>query len=81
MGGRFADKLWKRDIRWAMWVPTIGQIVCIPLLTLFLLWPEDHRLPFSTIEGGFPVALLWSVVASSRSTESTPFVIRCSRSS
>jgi MFS family permease len=64
MGGRFADKLWKRDIRWAMWVPTIGQIVCIPLLTLFLLWPEDHRLPFSTIGGGFPVALLWSVVAS-----------------
>lgn len=64
MGGRFADRLWKRDIRWAMWVPTIGQISCIPLLVLFLLWPEDDRLPFSTIAGGFPVALLWSVVAS-----------------
>lgn len=64
MGGRFADKLWKRDIRWAMWVPTIGQIACIPLLTLFLLWPEDDRLPFSTIAGGFPVALFWSVLAS-----------------
>jgi MFS family permease len=64
LGGRFADRLWKRDIRWAMWVPTIGQLCCIPLLTLFLLWPEDDRLSFSTIEGGFPVALLWSVAAS-----------------
>ena len=64
LGGRFADKLWKRDIRWAMWVPTIGQILCVPLLALFLLWPEDHRLPLSTITGGFPVALLWSVAAS-----------------
>ena len=63
-GGRFADKLWKRDIRWSMWVPTIGQLACVPLLTLFLLWPEDHRLPFSSITGGFPVALLWSIPAS-----------------
>ena len=64
IGGRFADRLWKRDIRWSMWVPTIGQIACVPLLALFLLWPEDHRLPLSSISGGFPVALLWSVVAS-----------------
>jgi predicted MFS family arabinose efflux permease len=64
LGGRFADRLWKRDIRWAMWVPTIGQITCLPLLALFLLWPEDHRLPFSSIAGGFPVALLWSIPAS-----------------
>lgn len=64
LGGRFADKLWKRDIRWAMWVPTIGQVACVPLLALFLLWPEDHRLPFSSITGGFPVALLWSIPAS-----------------
>jgi MFS family permease len=64
LGGRFADKLWKQDIRWSMWVPTIGQLACVPLLTLFLLWPEDHRLPFSSITGGFPVALLWSIPAS-----------------
>jgi len=64
LGGRFADRLWKRDIRWAMWIPTIGQIICVPLLALFLLWPEDDRLPLSSIAGGFPVALLWSVVAS-----------------
>ncbi len=64
LGGRFADKLWQRDKRWVMWVPTIGQLACIPLLSLFLLWPEDHRLPFSAISGGFPVALLWSVLAS-----------------
>lgn len=64
LGGRFADRLWRRDVRWAMWVPTIGQITCIPLLTLFLLWPEDDRLAFSSIHGGFPVALLFSVFAS-----------------
>lgn len=64
LGGRFADKLWKRDIRWAMWVPTIGQVACVPMLALFLLWPEDDRLAFSSIAGGFPVALLWSVGAS-----------------
>ncbi len=64
VGGRLADKLWKRDIRWTMWVPTIGQVACVPLLALFLLWPEDHRLPLSSISGGFPVALLWSAVAS-----------------
>jgi MFS family permease len=64
LGGRFADKLAKRDVRWAMWVPTIGQLTCVPLLVLFLLWPETDRLPFSSISGGFPVALLWSVVAS-----------------
>jgi MFS family permease len=64
LGGRFADRLWKRDVRWAMWVPAIGQLVCIPFLVLFLMWPEDDRLPFSAIDGGFPVALLWSVIAS-----------------
>ena len=64
LGGRLADQLWKRDRRWAMWVPTIGQFVSIPLLALFLLWPENDRLPFSAISGGFPVALLFSVLAS-----------------
>jgi len=64
LGGRFADRLWSRDIRWSMWVPAIGQVACVPLLALFLLWPESDRLPFSSIAGGFPVAMLWSVVAS-----------------
>lgn len=64
LGGRFADRLWQRDIRWSMWIPTLGQLLSVPLIALFLLWPEDHRLAFSSIEGGFPVALLWSVVAS-----------------
>ncbi len=64
LGGYLADRLGRRDIRFAMWVPTIGQIACLPLLTAFLLWPEDDRLPFSMIEGGFPIALFWSIAAS-----------------
>jgi MFS family permease len=64
LGGFLADRLWRRDRRWSLWVPTIGQLVCVPLLAAFLLWPEEHRLPFGAIEGGFPVALFFSVAAS-----------------
>jgi MFS family permease len=64
LGGFLADRLWRRDRRWSLWVPTVGQLVCVPLLAAFLLWPEEHRLPFGSIEGGFPVALLFSVAAS-----------------
>ena len=76
LGGVLMDRLRRRDERWSMWVPTLGQLASMPFLLAFLLWPETERLsmaswegllrwlPFLRIEGGFPVALLFSVVGS-----------------
>ena len=75
-GGWLVDRLRRRDGRWMMWVPTFGQIVSLPFLLGFLMWPETSRLsmepldpvlrwlPFLRIDGGFPVALLFSIVGS-----------------
>lgn len=69
LGGYFADRLGQRDARYYLWVPAFGQLVSVPLLFLFILWPADQSLampafladtPFATI----PVALLWSFVGS-----------------
>lgn len=76
LGGALMDRLRRRDERWSMWVPTFGQIASVPFILAFLMWPETDRLsmqawegllrwlPFLRIEGGFPVALLFSIVGS-----------------
>ncbi len=75
-GGWLVDRLRRRDGRWMMWVPTAGQLLSLPFLLGFLMWPETSRLsmeplepvlrwlPFLRIDGGFPVALLFSIVGS-----------------
>ncbi len=39
-GGRLCDVLGARDTRWMVWIPAIGAVGALPLLAVFLLWPE-----------------------------------------
>ncbi len=63
LGGRLADHLGERDPRGYMWVPAIGQLISVPILLAFLLWPESHQV---VLPGGLeiPVAFLLSIVGS-----------------
>ncbi len=40
VGGRLADALGARDLRWYMWVPAIGSITSVPFAILFLFMPN-----------------------------------------
>ncbi|MBW2498529.1 MAG: MFS transporter [Deltaproteobacteria bacterium] len=69
LGGYLADRLGKRDARWYMWVPALGQTLSIPILVAFLLWPADDVLPlpgFLAIAGleALPVAFVLSFFGS-----------------
>ncbi|MEZ4332822.1 MAG: MFS transporter [Myxococcota bacterium] len=69
LGGFFADRLGARDTRWYMWVPAVGNLVSVPVLVAFLLWPEAHRIAtpgFLAAVGlsSMPIALVWSVFGS-----------------
>ncbi len=44
LGGRLADGLGMRDARWYLWIPALGQLLSVPILIGFLLWPETHGL-------------------------------------
>ena len=58
LGGRLADGLGRRDARWYLWIPAIGQAIAVPVLVGFLLWPESHTI------GGIPVAFYLSFLGS-----------------
>jgi MFS family permease len=58
LGGRLADTLGTRDARWYLWVPAIGQVLAVPILVGFLLWPREHEL------FGIPVAFILSFFGS-----------------
>jgi MFS family permease len=73
LGGFLADRLGRRDARWYMWVPALGQAVSIPILIGFLLWPVDDVLPlpgfmaFGDLEAlpvGFVLSFFGSIVGS-----------------
>jgi len=69
LGGWLADHLGRRDSRWFLWVPALGQLVSVPILVAFLLWPEKDvlRMPSFLAGSGFevlPVALVISLVGS-----------------
>ena len=69
LGGRFGDRLGSRDTRWYLLVPAIGQLISVPILLAFLLWPEsDHIvLPgFIAALGleSIPVAFVLSTIGS-----------------
>ena len=69
LGGYFADRLGARDTRWFLWVPALGQLVSVPLLVVFLLWPETDLIPmpaFMVAAGlpSMPVALVWGLFGS-----------------
>ena len=69
LGGYFADRLGTRDTRWYLWVPAYAQLVSVPILTIFLLWPETDLIPmppFMVAAGlaTMPVALVWGLFGS-----------------
>ncbi|MCH2173998.1 MFS transporter [Myxococcota bacterium] len=64
LGGFLCDRWSRRDRRWFMGVPILGQTLSVPFLVAFVLWPESHRLPLPGGLPDLPVALLFSVVAS-----------------
>ena len=69
MGGYLADKLARRDKRFLLWVPAFGQLVSVPILVAFLLWPESDMVTLPSIFAGtlfetMPVALLISIAGS-----------------
>ena len=69
LGGYFADRLGARDTRWYLWVPALAHLVSVPILTVFLLWPETDLIPMPSfmVAAGLatmPVALVWGLFGS-----------------
>ncbi len=69
LGGYFADRLGTRDTRWYLWVPALAHLVSVPILTVFLLWPETDLIPMPSfmVAAGLammPVALVWGLFGS-----------------
>ena len=69
LGGFLADQLGRRDKRWYLWIPALGQAISVPILVAFLLWPESARIPLPASLAGtafeaIPVALVWSIFGS-----------------
>jgi MFS family permease len=62
LGGRLADRLGARDARWYLRIPALGQVLSVPLLIGFILWPESHRLSIGPIE--LPFAFVLSIAGS-----------------
>ena len=64
-----SDRFGRRNARWYMWVPALGQLASVPLLVAFLLWPVDDVIPlpsFLALGGlkGIPVGFVFSVFGS-----------------
>lgn len=62
LGGLLADRYGARDARWYLWVPAIGQLLSVPILVGFLLWPESHHV--SLLGWSVPFAFVLSVIGS-----------------
>jgi len=69
LGGYLADRFGARDTRWFLWVPALGQLVSVPILVIFLIWPETDLIPMPSfmVAAGLPtmpVALVWGLFGS-----------------
>lgn len=69
LGGYLVDRLGPKDKRWYLWVPGLGLGLSVPILIVFILWPETHVLTLPSLFAGtvfetMPVALIWSFVGS-----------------
>ncbi|MBW2362045.1 MAG: MFS transporter [Deltaproteobacteria bacterium] len=62
LGGRLADGLGVRDARWYLWIPALGQLLSVPILIGFLLWPETHTI--AGIPFAFVLSFFGSIVGS-----------------
>ena len=70
-GGMLADRLGRRDARWAMWLPAVTMLACFPLSAGFLLWPVSSALPGL----GLPIGFVFSAAASLVAGMSSPATI------
>jgi MFS family permease len=69
LGGYLADRYGKKDGRFYLWVPAFGQIISVPILVCFLLWPESDVIALPTFFAGtafeaIPIALIFSIAGS-----------------
>lgn len=60
-GGWLCDRLSRRDKKWRVWVPALSLLVSLPLMSLFLVWPEQHV--FQLGQFALPVSVLIYAVA------------------
>ncbi len=42
LGGWLADRFARGDARYLVWIPALGGLLALPLLTIFLFWPERN---------------------------------------
>jgi MFS family permease len=73
-GAWLVDHLGKRDLRWYLWTPAVGNALSVPLSLAFLLWPETH------IVAGVPVAFSFSVGMSIVAAGSMPAILAMGQS-
>jgi predicted MFS family arabinose efflux permease len=55
LGGILTDRLLRRDVRWAMWVPALSSLFALPFSTAFILWPAGGS--FDALGYALPTAL------------------------
>lgn len=57
VGGIFwgwaVDAWGRQDMRWYMWLPSIGTLIAMPFSYAFILWPTDHAIWFQIFAGFF----------------------------
>lgn len=60
--GRLVDRLSRRDLRFAMWIPAAGSILALPFTLGFILWPAGQS--FEIAGTVLPQAMLFMVPGS-----------------
>jgi MFS family permease len=73
-GAWLVDHLGRRDLRWYLWTPALGNALSVPLSLAFLLWPETHAV------AGLPVAFAFSVGMSIASAGAMPAILAMGQS-
>jgi len=53
--GMLVDRMLRRDVRWAMWIPALSSILALPFSTAFALWPAGGS--FEALGYALPTAL------------------------
>jgi predicted MFS family arabinose efflux permease len=53
--GMLVDRMLRRDVRWAMWIPALSSILALPFSTAFALWPAGGS--FEAFGYALPTAL------------------------
>lgn len=61
VGGWLTDVLCRKDQKWLLLIPAISLLISLPLMILFIMWPEQHTFPLA--DTAVPVAILWYCLA------------------